>query len=267
MRKAVAAKDCSPSYVQVTFTSSTVFSGVACTNITNSNIQQPFSSASEDIAVAFDNTEFLIDTSSASSRVTCYGCAMGAELVGTVAILVSTVSCPQSTSQWALSVRKFFDLVINVTPHVMSVDIGDRIEMRGMVPLLNVQLSDGRVIFSTPSVGNRPTISRPTTNTTTAATTAPPTTNATTAPPTTNATTAPPTTAANVQECPAGSYIKGKKCRLCPIGRYTSIPNQSKCVRCPNGKTTKNKGSTSIDLCQGMSFYIITNNVASDHVI
>ena len=205
MRKEVVAKECSPSHVQVTFTSSTVFTGISCTNITNSNIQQPFSSTQREIEVVFDNTDFIIDTSTATSKVTCYGCTMGAELVGTVDMIVSTTSCPASSSQWAISVRKFFDLVINVTPHVMSVDVGDRIEVRSMVPLLNVRLSDGRVVTS-PPLTNRPlaTTSAPVTTaaTTAPSTTAPPT-NATTVPPTTAATapptaatTAPPTTAA-----------------------------------------------------------------------
>ena len=155
--------------------------------------------------MAFDNTEFTIDTSSATSRVSCYGCTMGAELVGTLAMIVSTTSCPVTASQWAISVRKFFDLVINVSPHVLSVDVGNKIEVRSMVPLLNVQLSDGRVVTSPPpQAGRRPiatttsVITQATTSAppTTAATTAPPTTAATTAPPTTAATTAPPTTAA-----------------------------------------------------------------------
>ena len=208
-RETADEKECSPSHVQVTFTSSTVFSGISCTNISNSNIQQPFAGTQRQIEVAFDNTEFVIDASSASSRVTCYGCTMGAELVGTVAMIVSSVSCPVSASQWAVSVRKFFDIVINMTPHVMSVDVGNRIEVRSMVPLLDVRLSDGQIVTSPPPVGRQPvattTTSAPattqaTTNPppTTAATTAPPTTAATTttAPPTTAATTAPPTTAA-----------------------------------------------------------------------
>ena len=196
-KQTVDRKECSPSHVQVTFTSSTVFSGISCTNISNSNIQQPFAGTQRQIQVAFDNTEFVIDASSASSRVTCYGCTMGAELVGTVAMIVSSVSCPVSASQWAISVRKFFDIVINMTPHVMSVDVGNRIEVRSMVPLLDVRLSDGQIVTSPPPVGRQPVATTTTstpgiTQATTAATTAPPTT----APPTTAATTAPPTTAA-----------------------------------------------------------------------
>ena len=195
MRKEVAEKECNPSHVQVTFTSSTVFTGISCTNITNSNIQQPFSSTQREIEVIFDNTDFIIDTSTATSKVTCYGCTMGAELVGTVAMIVSTTSCPASATQWAISVRKFFDLVINVTPHVMSVDVGDRIEVRSMVPLLDVRLSDGRVVTNAPPT-DRPLVATTSAPPTTAGTTAPPTTAGTTAPPTTAGTTAPPTTAA-----------------------------------------------------------------------
>ena len=205
-RETADEKECSPSHVQVTFTSSTVFSGLSCVNISNSNIQQPFAGTQRQIEVTFDNTKFVIDASSASSRVTCYGCTMGAELVGTVAMIVSSASCPVSASQWAVSVRKFFDIVINMTPHVMSVDVGDRIEVRSMVPLLDVRLSDGQIVTSPPPVGRQPiatattstpATTRATTNPTTAATTAPPTTASTTAPPTTAAdTTAPPTTAA-----------------------------------------------------------------------
>ena len=201
MRKEVVERECSPSHVQVTFTSSTVFTGISCVNITNSNIQQPFSSMQQEIEVVFDNTHFIIDPSTATSKVTCYGCTMGAELVGTVAMIVSTTSCPVSSSQWAISVRKFFDLVINVTPHVMSVDVGNKIEVRSMVPLLDVRLSDGHVVTS-PPLTDRPLVATTSAPVTTAATTAPPTappTNATTAPPTTpptNATTAAPTTAA-----------------------------------------------------------------------
>ena len=58
-------------------------------------------------------------------------------------------------------------------------------------------------------------------------------------------------------QCPVGSYIKGTKCRLCPIGQYTDIPNQSKCRRCPDGKTTKDKGSTGVDQCQGTCVIIV----------
>ena len=186
MRRA-EEKQCSPQHVQVTFTSSTVFSGISCTNISNSNIQQPFSSRQGEIEIVFDNTDFVIDTTTASSGVTCYGCTMGAELVGTVAMIVSTTSCPVSASQWAISVRKFFDLVINVTPHVMSVDVGDRIEVRSMVPLLNVRLSDGRVVTNAPP-RERPTAATKSAPPTTAATTAPPTNASTTAPPTTSGT-------------------------------------------------------------------------------
>ena len=57
-------------------------------------------------------------------------------------------------------------------------------------------------------------------------------------------------------QCSIGSYIKGTKCRLCPIGYYTDEPNQSKCQKCPNGKTTADKGSSSIDQCQGMSLML-----------
>ena len=198
-RETADEKECSPSHVQVTFTSSTVFSGISCTKISNSesnsNIQQPFAGTQWQIEVAFDNTEFVIDASSASSRVTCYGCTMGAELVGTVAMIVSSVSCPVSASQWAVSVRKFFDIVINMTPHVMSVDVGNRIEVRSMVLLLDVWLSDGQIVTSPPPVGRQPVATTTTSApATTQATTNPPPT--TTAPPTTAATTAPPITAA-----------------------------------------------------------------------
>ena len=66
-------------------------------------------------------------------------------------------------------------------------------------------------------------------------------------------------------QCLAGSYVKGIKCRLCPIGQYTDSPNQSKCLRCPDGKTTKDKGSTSIDQCQGMCYYIVLLYIVSLH--
>ena len=58
-------------------------------------------------------------------------------------------------------------------------------------------------------------------------------------------------------ECPAGSYIKGTKCRLCPVGQYNDKPNQSKCLRCPSGRTTNAKGSTSVDQCEGMLHHIV----------
>lgn len=201
--KTAVMKRCSPSHVQVTFTSNTVFSGVTCSNITNSNIQQPFSNKQQEIEVAFDDTEFVIDTTNANSRMTCYGCTMGAELVGTVSMIVSTTSCQLSTSQWAMSVRKFFDLVINVVPHVMSVDIGNRIEVRSMLPLVNVHLSDGRIVDTAPIVDRQPTATTTSVTTNTTATTATPTTTPTTATPTTPtatpittaATTAAPTTA------------------------------------------------------------------------
>jgi len=191
VHKATVVKRCSPTFVQVTFTSSTVFSGLTCGNISNSNIQQPFSNKQQEIEVAFDNTEFVIDTSSANSRVVCYGCTMGAELVGTVSMIVSTSSCQLSASQWAMSVRKFFDLVINVAPHVMSVDIGNRIEIRSMVPLVNVHLSDGHIVDAPAIVNRRPIATTATTTTATptavANITAPPTTTATTPTTTTTA--------------------------------------------------------------------------------
>ena len=85
----------------------------------------------------------------------------------------------------------------------MSVDIGDHIEIRTMVPLLEVRLTDGSLVVATlpPTVGNTPQTDPPdsvtdpfnavtdppipvTNPTTTTATTQPPTT-ASTEPPTT----------------------------------------------------------------------------------
>ena len=73
------------------------------------------------------------------------------------------------------------------------------------------------------------------------------------------------TTYAGLQ-CLAGSYIKGTKCRLCPIGQYSDSPNQSKCLKCPDGKTTKDKGATSIDQCQGYYYIMLLYIVPLHHV-
>ena len=119
-------------------------------NITNYNVQQPFSGANvrDEIGVFFDNIQFEIDISGGSSLVTCFGCTMGAELVAKVTILVGSNSCC-NRNEWALAIRKFFDLVVNLTPHVISVDIGDSVEIRTMVPLLEVRLTDGSLVVAT----------------------------------------------------------------------------------------------------------------------
>ena len=189
--------DCKPPHAQLTFTSSTVFVGITCKNITNSNVQQPFSGTNvrDEISVTFDNMQFEIDISGGSSSVKCFGCTLGAELVAQVTMLVGSNSCYDSHNEWALAVRKFFDLVVNLTPHVMSVDIGDNIEIRTMVPLLEVRLSDGNLVASTlpPTVDRIPHTEAPLPATNSTAPAA--ITERTTTKPTTSPTTeSPPTT-------------------------------------------------------------------------
>jgi len=139
-------------------------------------VQQPFTGTDlrDKIGVNFDNIQFEIDISGGSSLVTCFGCTMGAELVAKVTMLIGSISCYDSHNEWALAVRKFFDLIINLTPHVISVDIGDSIEIRTMVPLLEVRLTDGSIVVATlPRTVDHTEAPIPATDPTTSATTKP----------------------------------------------------------------------------------------------
>lgn len=46
-----------------------------------------------------------------------------------------------------------------------------------------------------------------------------------------------------VAVCPAGSFSSKNQCTLCPLGQYQPARGQSRCLRCPNGRTTLLEGS------------------------
>lgn len=51
--------------------------------------------------------------------------------------------------------------------------------------------------------------------------------------------------------CQPGTHVRGKNCRLCPIGQYTDQSDQNACIQCPEGKTTAEKGASSVTQCVG----------------
>lgn len=50
--------------------------------------------------------------------------------------------------------------------------------------------------------------------------------------------------------CPAGSWIKGTKCRLCPRGTYSSYENSTSCTKCREGTYQPFYGAQGSDVCR-----------------
>jgi len=64
--------------------------------------------------------------------------------------------------------------------------------------------------------------------------------------------------------CPAGSHLSDRTCTLCPVGQYTDQSGQLKCEKCPQGRTTAGKGSTSEDQCIGKLVYMCVSQCDHD---
>lgn len=58
-----------------------------------------------------------------------------------------------------------------------------------------------------------------------------------------------------VVRCPVGTFHSGSDCELCPVASYQNQEGQTSCKECPNGDSTKSRGSFSMEQCESIFGY------------